>query len=201
MAVCSFCVQEMTTADSCKVRELHEGGEARPLIPYGSEGGGWARSPRCGDCGVRRGGFHHLGCDIQRCPRCRGQMLSCGCLFDEDRACEPGGAGPELFVDAAGDPAERVVVGGQAMVLHHADIPPEDVTVVDGIPCTTALRTIIDLAPELSRPQLERMLDAALGRGLFTVDEAWRRLAKPDLSGHRGAAVLRRQLPAEPRTS
>lgn len=41
-------------------------------------------SDRCGDCNVARGGYHHLGCDMQRCPVCRGQLLSCGCHFDED---------------------------------------------------------------------------------------------------------------------
>jgi hypothetical protein len=31
-----------------------------------------------------RGGLHHLGCDMQRCPCCGGQLISCGCRFDED---------------------------------------------------------------------------------------------------------------------
>jgi hypothetical protein len=37
---------------------------------------------RCGDCGVRPGGYHHLGCDLMRCPRCRRQLISCGCWTD-----------------------------------------------------------------------------------------------------------------------
>lgn len=37
----------------------------------------------CGACGVEPGGYHHLGCDLARCPRCRQQLISCGCPFDE----------------------------------------------------------------------------------------------------------------------
>jgi hypothetical protein len=37
---------------------------------------------------VRPGGFHHPGCDLQSCPVCGGQMMTCGCRFDEDG--EPG---------------------------------------------------------------------------------------------------------------
>ena len=42
------------------------------------------RGDRCGDCGVIRGGSHHPGCDLQRCPACGRQLMSCGCSFDED---------------------------------------------------------------------------------------------------------------------
>ena len=37
------------------------------------------KSANCGDCGAPRGGFHHRGCDLERCPRCSGQLISCGC--------------------------------------------------------------------------------------------------------------------------
>src|ERR1700722_12936936 len=39
-----------------------------------------ARHGRCHDCNVRDGGFHHPGCDAERCPRCDGQLIGCGCL-------------------------------------------------------------------------------------------------------------------------
>lgn len=88
MAVCDLCDQEMTTAASCTVAELHLGGEAFPVFRHGRDPG-WGRARgRCGDCGVQPGGFHHLGCDIQACPRCRGQLLSCGCPWDEHGAVE-----------------------------------------------------------------------------------------------------------------
>lgn len=34
---------------------------------------------RCHDCGIAPGGFHHPGCDIEICPRCKGQLISCDC--------------------------------------------------------------------------------------------------------------------------
>ncbi|MDQ3322838.1 MAG: hypothetical protein M3525_10495 [Acidobacteriota bacterium] len=38
---------------------------------------------RCHDCNIAPEGFHHPGCDMERCPNCRGQLISCGCLDDE----------------------------------------------------------------------------------------------------------------------
>jgi len=82
MVACEDCRQEMKTAPSCTVDVLVIGGQRfdrnrqdrPPIGPHG----------RCGDCGIQRGGFHHLGCDIERCPRCHRQLLSCGCCDHPD---------------------------------------------------------------------------------------------------------------------
>ena len=183
MAVCTWCGGEMTSAGSCSVSVLHQRGEPIAMTRFGSEAG-WGRSPRCHDCGVERGGFHHPGCDVQRCPVCCGQMFSCGCRFDEDRL-------GVVEMDSCGNPIERIVVGGEEVVVHYVDIPDKDKAVVDGIPCTTALRTVIDQAPEVDADELRRMVAECLDRELFSIDQAWERLSEQDMRHHPGAALLR----------
>ena len=198
MAVCSWCHGEMLTAISCNVVAFHRKGRRFDLIPYGAERGWQSTADQCGDCGVIRGGFHHPGCDLQDCPACGGQLLSCGCRFDED--------GPEsslslvepLGVDGNGMLTERMWVDEHEVVVHHDDVPESDVTTVHGIRCTTALRTVIDLAPEVGPADLEDMVRDCLERRLFTVEEASRRVAEPDMIGRRGAELLRRALPPSP---
>jgi hypothetical protein len=76
MAICEACNREMLTADSCSERQGH--------IPYGLETV-WAKykihilPDRCDDCNVKLGSFHHLECDMEECPNCHEQILSCKC--------------------------------------------------------------------------------------------------------------------------
>ncbi len=53
-------------------------------IRFGQEDDDWgsARGP-CHDCAAIAGEFHVSGCDVERCPACRGQAISCECEDDE----------------------------------------------------------------------------------------------------------------------
>jgi len=34
----------------------------------------------CPGCGVYYGDLHEAGCDVEQCPRCAGQIITCGCI-------------------------------------------------------------------------------------------------------------------------
>ncbi len=195
MSVCEWCNREMMTAASCNVAAFHREGRRFHMVPFGDESGRRTSSAQCGDCGVRRGGLHHPGCDLQRCPACGGQLLSCGCLFDEDGPDSDDGLVTEpMGVDGNGLLIERTWIDGNEVIIHRDDIPASDITTMHGLPCTTALRTVIDVAPEVSAEHLEEIVRDCLERGLFSLEQASRRVGDADMVGRNGAVLLRRVL-------
>jgi len=103
MAICDYCNQEMSeNGISClftpgkiphqieilpkeewldEWRKIYpnEDTEESALVRYARYVTG-----RCHDCGVRNGGYHHPGCDAERCPTCDGQWISCSCDREEE---------------------------------------------------------------------------------------------------------------------
>jgi hypothetical protein len=195
MAVCEWCHGEMTMPISCTVDAFHRNGRRFLMVPFGAEPGRRTSGDQCGDCGTIRGGWHHPGCDLQRCPVCGRQLISCGCRFDEDETDASELRGEPLGVDGNGLLTERAWVGGQEVIIHRGDYPETDITTVKGIRCTTALRTVIDVAPEITASHLEEIVRDCLERELFSIEEALQRLGEPDMVDRPGAELLRRALP------
>ena len=76
MAKCNGCQQEMLKAKSCSYQLIKIGEEYFFRDTYYFD-----VNKRCHDCGIvnKRGNYHHFGCDIERCPKCKGQLISCDC--------------------------------------------------------------------------------------------------------------------------
>jgi hypothetical protein len=41
-----------------------------------------AKEKTCHDCGAKEGQIHDLGCDMEYCPFCGGQLISCECVYN-----------------------------------------------------------------------------------------------------------------------
>jgi hypothetical protein len=99
-----------------------------------------------------------------------------------------------IYIDANGCLAERVELDGFSVVMHYDDVPDSDLTTVDGLPCTTALRAVLDVAASLDEQELYDLVAECLARGLFTPDEAFDRIAAADMLSRAGAMDVARTL-------
>jgi hypothetical protein len=78
-ATCSLCEREMTENTSCDTTQVivFEDGSRENPIRVG--GAGDPTTSTCHDCNAPTGGYHHPMCDMERCPKCGGQLISCKC--------------------------------------------------------------------------------------------------------------------------
>ena len=76
-AICDYCNQDMSIADDCPENRTIVYPDMTKL-PASTEHFD-EPSGRCHDCNIKHGNYHHPGCDVERCPRCGGQLISCSC--------------------------------------------------------------------------------------------------------------------------
>lgn len=80
--ICKFCGKDMQHSNGCAVRIVRIDGTDYARIPVGGAHDyheHFRPDARCNDCGAKKGFYHHPHCDMERCPRCGGQILSCDC--------------------------------------------------------------------------------------------------------------------------
>jgi hypothetical protein len=68
-------------AEAQTLPKIQIGGEVFDRLRYGHDRK--PVGPRCPDCGTAVGRYHLVGCDMEKCPRCGGQSISCACLEEE----------------------------------------------------------------------------------------------------------------------
>jgi hypothetical protein len=67
-----------------QILSLRFEGRDVPRIRYGKEHSDWnAATVPCHDCAILIGELHVPNCDVEECPICGGQLISCECPFDE----------------------------------------------------------------------------------------------------------------------
>ena len=81
---------------------------------------------------------------------------------------------------------------GKGIVVHRSPVGPEDCGVLEAVPVTTVVRTILDLAAVLTEPQLEDAVNEAELRRLFDLTALEERLR--GAPGRRGRCRLGRVL-------
>jgi len=68
-------IRQEQNCPTCKIK-----GAEQHRVRYGSETDDWGANSRpCHDCAVIKGELHVLGCDVERCPLCGGQLIGCEC--------------------------------------------------------------------------------------------------------------------------
>lgn len=84
--ICKDCCGDMGKVNGCveKTYLLIDGKKVKPI--KAGDKGDWVELPGtcCTDCGTDHGYCHHLGCDVERCGNCGGQLITCDCEYSAE---------------------------------------------------------------------------------------------------------------------
>jgi len=85
--ICRTCKRELAQGVGCVHFWIFHKGKRYRRIKVGGKGdfaeGEDKETSWCGRCVSKMGQYHHAGCVCERCPVCRGQLISCDCFDDE----------------------------------------------------------------------------------------------------------------------
>lgn len=80
---CEICKKKMLKVDGCSVDTINIEGKTFERIKVGDvydlAEGIEDEEFRCHDCNAKNGHYHHWGCDNERCPACKQQLINCQC--------------------------------------------------------------------------------------------------------------------------
>ena len=68
------------------IKSFNIGGREFERIPWGNERGEFgedAIDTECTNCSAPTGSLHLLSCDLEQCPRCDQQAISCACAYEQ----------------------------------------------------------------------------------------------------------------------
>ena len=68
------------------------------------------------------------------------------------------------------DPRTRVDAPPGVVVHHSPPMHPDDLAVVDGIPCTSVARTLVDCAEVMTKDELSELFASAESKGMLDLD-------------------------------
>jgi hypothetical protein len=76
------------------------------------------------------------------------------------------------------DPRDPVEPPPGVVIHHSPPLHPEDVAVINGIPCTSVARTLVDCAEVMTRDELRELFAEAERTGLLDVEAVRRSAAR-----------------------
>ena len=72
--ICKLCGKNVMATNTCTKKYVVLNGKK-----YTRNTKHHDNNARCHDCNIINGKIHHFNCDMEECPRCKGQLAFCDC--------------------------------------------------------------------------------------------------------------------------